>query len=76
MDDAEYSIPIVDHLPTLESVLSELDSDFDNVSYTGNTIAPTPTPSIDDHHKFNSILRHIILQGVTSQIGSAAVCIL
>lgn len=82
LDDAEYSIPTLDTLPTLESVLNDLDSDFDYASDTqgghiqsssNGLVAPTPTPSVDDSLKQTSILRHVILQGVTAQITSAAV---
>ncbi|XP_058066857.1 vacuolar protein sorting-associated protein 8 homolog [Anopheles bellator] len=91
LDDEEYSIPAVDTLPTLESVLSEIDSDLDSVSALGvvsrhatngglqSSIADdsygggttTPTPSLDDHLKLESILRHVVLQGVTAQLTSA-----
>ncbi|XP_049539400.1 vacuolar protein sorting-associated protein 8 homolog [Anopheles darlingi] len=96
LDDEEYSIPAVDTLPTLESVLSEIDSDLDSVSALGvvgrhasnggvqSSIAEddiiqsgsrgsgaTPTPSLDDHLKLESILRHVVLQGVTAQLTSA-----
>lgn len=62
-------------MPSLESVLNELDGDSDIISDAGFTPAPTPTPSYDDQKKSGTILRHIVLQGVTSQIGSAAVSI-
>lgn len=70
MDDAEYSIPHVDNMPSLESILNELDTDSDIVSDISRF---TPTPSIDDRPKTGTMLRHIILQGVTSQITSASV---
>uniref|UniRef100_A0A182NH95 RING-type domain-containing protein n=1 Tax=Anopheles dirus TaxID=7168 RepID=A0A182NH95_9DIPT len=92
LDDEEYSIPAVDTLPTLESVLSEIDSDLDSVSALGvrqtngngtgtqSSIADecehirggsTPTPSLDEQMKLESILRHVVLHGVTAQLTSA-----
>lgn len=71
LDDAEYSIPHVDMMPSLESILSELDTDSDIISDVSARI--TPTPSIDDRPKSGTMLRHVILQGVTSQITSASV---
>ncbi|XP_052893448.1 vacuolar protein sorting-associated protein 8 homolog isoform X2 [Anopheles moucheti] len=68
LDDDEYAIPAVDTLPTLESVLSEIDSDLDSVSAVGET---TPTPSLEEHLKMESILRHVVLHGVTAQLTSA-----
>lgn len=71
LDDAEYSIPHVDMMPSLESILSELDTDSDIISDVSVRI--TPTPSIDDRPKTGTMLRHVLLQGVTSQITSASV---
>lgn len=73
LDDNEYSIPTVEQLPTLESVLNDLDGEFDGFIDRGS-VAPTPTPSVDGENlKQTSILRHVVLQGVTSQIRSASV---
>ncbi|KFB40171.1 AGAP007578-PA-like protein [Anopheles sinensis] len=88
LDDEEYAIPAVDTIPTLESVLSEIDSDLDSVSALGvhqsngngsgthtsladDCSATTPSPSLDDHVRLESILRHVVLQGVTAQLTSA-----
>ncbi|XP_040174300.1 vacuolar protein sorting-associated protein 8 homolog [Anopheles arabiensis] len=91
LDDEEYAIPAVDTLPTLESVLSEIDSDLDSVSALGvrqsngngtgtqTSIADddlirggtTPTPSLEEQLKLESILRHVVLHGVTAQLTSA-----
>lgn len=71
LDDNEYSIPHVDMMPSLESVLNELDGDSDIVSDMGDRF--TPTPSIDDRLKSGTMLRHIILQGVSAQVASASV---
>lgn len=71
LDDNEYSIPRVDMMPSLESVLSELDADSDVISDMGDRF--TPTPSIDDRPRSGTMLRHIILQGVTAQMASASV---
>ena len=71
LDDAEYSIPHVDMMPSLESILSELDTDSDIISDVSVRI--TPTPSLDDRPKTGTMLRHVLLQGVTSQITSASV---
>lgn len=70
MDDAEYSIPHVDMMPSLESILNELDTDSDVVSDISRI---TPTPSLDERTKTGTILRHIMYQGVTSQLASASV---
>lgn len=72
----EYAIPVVDMMPSLESVLNELDGDLDFISTTGSISAPTPTPSLDDQKKSGTILRHVILQGITPQIASAAVSLI
>lgn len=71
LDDNEYSIPHVDMMPSLESVLSELDADSDIISDVGDRF--TPTPSLDDRPKSGTMLRHIILQGVSAQMASASV---
>lgn len=75
LDDVEYSIPALQTLPTLESILSTLDDDSDGYSEGGLTASQTPTPSLDDYQtpKMGTILRHIVLQGVTAQISSASV---
>lgn len=74
LDDTEYSLPPVDGLPTLESVLHDLDSELDNASDSGNAYAPTPTPSTesDGLSRVGSMLRHSIMQGVSNQISTAA----
>ncbi|KAJ6642950.1 Vacuolar protein sorting-associated protein 8 like [Pseudolycoriella hygida] len=71
LDDAEYSIPAIDEIPTLESVLTDLDGDSDIISEVGMNMTATPTPSMDDTPKTGTIWRHIILQGVSAQISSA-----
>lgn len=58
-------------MPSLESILSELDTDSDIISDVSVRI--TPTPSVDDRPKTGTMLRHVLLQGVTSQITSASV---
>lgn len=58
-------------MPSLESVLSELDADSDIISETGDRF--TPTLSIDDRPKSGTMLRQVILQGVSAQIASASV---
>lgn len=58
-------------MPSLESILNELDGDSDVISDVSVRI--TPTPSIDERPKTGTMLRHVLLQGVTSQIASAAV---
>lgn len=72
----DLSIPPVEELPSLDAVMSEIDSDIDSLN--SNLLADhkynqTPTPSFDDKHQSGSILRHVIFQGITAQIGSAAV---
>lgn len=71
MDDFEYSIPAIDKLPTLESVLSEIDSDLDSASGIFSRIAPTPTPSMEESQRLGSILKHSVVQGITTQLMSA-----
>lgn len=59
-------------MPSLESILNELDGDSDIISDVSVRI--TPTPSIDERPKTGTMLRHVLLQGVTSQLASASVC--
>lgn len=73
LDDVEYSIPAINELPTLESVLTDLDGDSDIISEAGLLLRATPTPSMDDSQKMGTIWRHIILQGVSAQLTSATV---
>lgn len=60
----------------------DIDSDIDSINSSlvpdGNRkISQTPTPSFhDEKQQTGSILRHVIFQGVTTQIGSAAVSLL
>lgn len=61
-------------MPSLESVLSELDTDSDIISDPG--VIGTPTPSLDyERQKSGTMLRHIVLQGISAQIASAAVSV-
>lgn len=57
-------------MPSLESVLNELDTDSDAVSDISRF---TPTPSMDDRVKTGTMLRQTMLQGVTAQLASASV---
>lgn len=61
-------------MPTLESILSDFDGDSDVYSESALTTSQTPTQSLDDQQtqKMGTILRHIVLQGVTTQLTSAA----
>ncbi|CRL04854.1 CLUMA_CG017907, isoform A [Clunio marinus] len=71
----DLSIPPVEELPSLDAIMSEFDSDLDSISNNllgDNRINPTPTPSFDEKQQTGSILRHVIFQGVTTQIGSAS----
>lgn len=71
----DLSIPPVEELPSLDAIMSEIDSDIDSInnSLLGDIkFNQTPTPSYDEKQS-GSILRHVIFQGVTAQIGSAAV---
>lgn len=81
LDDQEYALPSVDTLPTLESVLHDLDSEFDNESEQDLRLpTPQPEPVVAaplSHHdasssRLGSMLRHSTLHGVSNQIGSAA----
>lgn len=56
-------------IPTLESVLSELDADSFLSGVDGGN---TPTHSIDERPKTGTILRQVILQGISVQIASAS----
>lgn len=72
-------MPPVD-LPSLDAIMSEMDSDIDSINSSllaDYKFNQTPTPSFDDKQQTNdSILRHVIYQGITAQIGSAAVSVL
>lgn len=74
IDDILYSIPPAE-LPSLDAVMNEMDSDIDSInsSVLADKTNYTPTPSLDLKLQSGSILRHVIFQGVTAQIGSAAV---
>jgi hypothetical protein len=72
----DLSIPPVEELPSLDAVMSEMDSDIDSINSSllpDGKFRQTPTPSFDDRNLSGSILRHVIYQGITAQIGSAAV---
>lgn len=72
----DLSIPPVEELPSLDAVMSEIDSDMDSLNsnlLADHKFSQTPTPSFDDRQQTGSILRHVIFQGITAQIGSAAV---
>jgi hypothetical protein len=71
----QKQIDDVEELPSLDAVMSEMDSDIDSINslLADNKLAQTPTPSFDDRNQTGSLLRHVIFQGVTAQIGSAAV---
>lgn len=81
LDDVEYSIPALNSIPTLENIMTDLDgdSDFGGASVGGYgqfSTTATPTPSMaEDAPKLGTILRHVVLQGVSSQIGSAVVSV-
>lgn len=53
-------------------MLTDLDGDSDIYSESGLQTA-TPTPSMDETPRMGTILRHVVLQGITVQIASAAV---
>lgn len=70
----DFSIPAIEDLPSLDAIMSEMDSDIDSVnSLLAEKMYQTPTPSFDDRQQGGSILRHVIFQGISAQIGSAAV---
>lgn len=76
LDDVEYSIPALNTIPTLENILTDLDGDSDYGAYGQSSFAATPTPSmLEESPKLGTILRHVVLQGVSSQVASAAVSI-
>lgn len=61
-------------MPSLESVLHDLEADSDIIiNDIEPSFVPTPTPSLDDPTKTSTFLRHVILNGVTSQVSSAVV---
>ena len=71
----DLSIPPLEDLPSLDAVMTEIDSDIDSINSTllgDNKFSQTPTPSFDERQQSGSILRHVIFQGITAQIGSAA----
>uniref|UniRef100_A0A1B0CC42 Peroxisomal multifunctional enzyme type 2 n=1 Tax=Lutzomyia longipalpis TaxID=7200 RepID=A0A1B0CC42_LUTLO len=74
LDDAEYSLPAVETIPTLESVLNDLDFDDGSTSDLGIPVTPSPSisVSIEEQPRIGSLLRHVVLQGVTTQVTSAA----
>lgn len=67
----------MEELPSLDAVMSEIDSDIGSINSSlllpDGKISCTPTPSFEDRQQTGSILRHVIYQGITAQIGSAAV---
>lgn len=67
----------MEELPSLDAVMSEIDSDIDSINSSmllpDGKMSCTPTPSFEDRQQTGSILRHVIYQGITAQIGSAAV---
>ncbi|XP_075164804.1 vacuolar protein sorting 8 isoform X2 [Haematobia irritans] len=82
LDDVEYSIPPAGVLPSLETVLSEFEADSDIASELGIPTS-TPTPSIAEEGSVRmsgtgggggggSIMRYSMLQGVSTQVSSAA----
>uniref|UniRef100_A0A6B2EJN7 Putative vacuolar assembly/sorting protein vps8 n=1 Tax=Phlebotomus kandelakii TaxID=1109342 RepID=A0A6B2EJN7_9DIPT len=74
LDDVEYFLPTVETMPTLESVLQDLDFDDGSTSDLGMPVTPSPSISIsmDEQPRIGSLLRHLVLQGVTTQVSSAA----
>lgn len=79
--DDDLSIPPNTELPSLDTVMNEIDSsDLDIDSINSNNILSdnkrtSYTPSSNDEkQQSGSILRHVIFQGVTAQISSASVC--
>lgn len=68
-------MPTVETMPTLESVLNDLDFDDGSTSDLGIPVTPSPSVSIsmEDQPRIGSLLRHVVLQGVTTQVSSAAV---
>lgn len=77
--DDDLSIPPVGELPSLDTVLNEIDSDLDidsinssNLILSDKRTSQTPTLNEEKQHS-GSILRHVIFQGVTAQLSSASV---
>jgi hypothetical protein len=79
----DFLIPPVGDLPSLDAIMSEIDVDSDIGSINSHLLGDTnikfhhtPTPSFNDEkQQTGSILRHVIFQGVTSQLTSAAVSV-
>lgn len=73
----DFSIPPMEELPSLDAVMSEIDSDIGSINSSllmpDGKVSSTPTPSFEDRQQTGSILRQVIYQGITAQIGSAAV---
>lgn len=79
--DDDLSIPPLNELPSLDAVMNEIDSDIDVGSINSSNLLGTDkkasyTPAFNDEkHLTGSILRHVIFQGVTAQLSSAAVSV-
>ncbi|XP_075533254.1 vacuolar protein sorting 8 isoform X3 [Dermacentor variabilis] len=85
LDDKEFELPPVENPPTLESILNEVDGgslsdeevpnqaifhgSCDSVSLGSADSRSLPAEKVGTHP--NSILRHVILRGVSSQLRSA-----
>ncbi|XP_054917170.2 vacuolar protein sorting-associated protein 8 homolog isoform X3 [Dermacentor andersoni] len=85
LDDKEFELPPVENPPTLESILNEVDGgslsdeevpnqaifhgSCDSVSLGSTDSRSLPAEKVGTHP--NSILRHVILRGVSSQLRSA-----
>lgn len=73
LNDAEYAIPSVHTMPTLESVLNDLDENFDDLSDAEFFNTGSGSTHSFDNYQNSSILKHVLLQGVTTQLKSASV---
>lgn len=81
LDDKEFNLPPVENPPTLESILNEVDdsvSDEELLSHAGafgacDSASVGSTDSRDRSRRSgDSIMRHVVLRGVSAQLRSAA----
>ncbi|KAF7400816.1 hypothetical protein HZH66_006000 [Vespula vulgaris] len=71
LDHAEYAIPTVEELPSLESILTE--PDCTSLSGTDDDLGAASIEKLASQHPpSGAILRHVILKGISAQILSAS----
>jgi hypothetical protein len=63
--------PITGELPTIDTVLNEFDNDLDSINSSEKNFSTST--SKQDKNQEGSILRHVLFNGISTQIASAAV---